>query len=128
MGDDEVGLLRRALLEWGGPAHCSDELAVGMGFDGVDDLLDQCHRIRGALERDEPMSSLDWARALLATEIVFVSDVAGSGYQWATTTGYTDEFTIRLIRSIQRKLAKVVGPFFGKSLSATTVTPPEEKG
>lgn len=34
---DEVAWLRRALLEWGGPARCGDELAVGMGFEGVQD-------------------------------------------------------------------------------------------
>jgi hypothetical protein len=40
LAEDEIRLLRRALLEWGGPARCSDQLAVGMGFAGAQDLFD----------------------------------------------------------------------------------------
>ncbi|MFA1545797.1 hypothetical protein [Actinomadura chokoriensis] len=111
----EIGLLRRALMEWGGPARCSDQLAVGMGFAGRRDLLDQCGRLRAALGDDSPLTAADWARTLLATEIVFVSDLAGSGVEWPTTTGLTDEATIRDLRSIQRKLAKVVSPYYGRT-------------
>jgi hypothetical protein len=111
---DEVGWLRRALLEWGGPARCSDELAIGMGFEGVQDLLHQCGRLRTALGNDTPMAPVDWARALLAAEIVFVSDLTGSGCEWSTTTGFSDESSIRILRAIQLKLARVVRPYFGK--------------
>ncbi|MFK0016321.1 hypothetical protein [Streptomyces sp. NPDC091027] len=112
---DEIGLLRRALLEWSGPARCSDALAVGMGFAGVQDLFDQCSRLRSALNDDVPLPPVDWARTLLAVEIVFVSDLAGSGVEWPTTTGLSDESTIRALRSIQRKLARTVRPYYGKS-------------
>ncbi|WP_406284128.1 hypothetical protein [Embleya sp. NBC_00896] len=110
----EVELLRRALLEWGGPARCSDQLAVGMGFTDAQDLLDQCRRLRAALGDDVPLKAVDWARTLLATEIVFVSDLAGSGVEWSTTTGLADEATIRALRQIQRKLATTVSPYYGK--------------
>ncbi|MCC9737955.1 hypothetical protein [Streptomyces sp. MNU89] len=56
---DEIGLLRRALLEWGGPARCSDELASGMGFAGMQDLLDQCRRLRAELGDGAPISPVD---------------------------------------------------------------------
>lgn len=111
---DEVAWLRRALLEWGGPARCGDELAIGMGFEGVQDLLDQCGRLRAALGNGIPIAPVDWARVLLAAEIVFVSDLAGSGYEWSTTTGFSDESSIRILRAIQLKLARVVRPYFGK--------------
>ncbi|MFF4159370.1 hypothetical protein [Streptomyces sp. NPDC001678] len=111
---DEVELLTRALLEWGGPAHCSDQLAVGMGFGGAQDLLDQGRRLRNALREDAPLNAADWARTLLATEIVFVSDLAGSGVEWSTTTGRDDEATIRMLRVIQRKLARTVSRYYGK--------------
>src|SRR3954453_14248292 len=88
--EPEVKLLTRALLEWGGPAHCSDQLAVGMGFAGARDLFDQCQRLRKALGEDALLGAADWARTLLATEIVFVSDLAGSGVEWSTTTGHDD--------------------------------------
>lgn len=79
LADDKIKLLRRALAEWGGPAHCSDHLAVGMGFADQRDLLDQCDRLRNALADDVPLTQVDWACVLLATEIVFVSDLMGPG-------------------------------------------------
>ncbi|MER5218039.1 hypothetical protein ABT063_48000 [Streptomyces sp. NPDC002838] len=114
LAQEEVELLRRALLEWGGPAWCSDQLAAGMGFAGMQDLFDQCRRLRGALRDDLQLVPADWARLLLATEIVFVSDLAGSGVEWSTTTAISDEPAIRTLRSIQRKLSKVVGHYYGK--------------
>ncbi|MER7753927.1 hypothetical protein [Kitasatospora sp. NPDC097643] len=113
---EEIALLRRALLEWGGPARCSDQLAVGMGFPGgAQDLLDQCARLRDALRDDAPLAPEDWARTLLAVEIVFVSDLAGSGVEWSTTTGRDDAATIRTLRAVQRKLARTVCPFYGRT-------------
>lgn len=112
--EHEVELLRRSLLEWGGPARCSDPLAVGMGFADAQDLLDQCRALNLALGEDAPLEAVDWARTLLATEIVFASDLAGSGVEWSTTTGFTDEATIRTLRSIQRKLASTVRPYYGR--------------
>jgi hypothetical protein len=85
-----------------------------MGFADARDLLDQCRRLRAALGNDVPLTAVDWARVLLATEIVFVSDLAGSGVEWSTTTGLADEATIRTLRSIQRKLARTVRPYYGK--------------
>ncbi|MER5199842.1 hypothetical protein ACWD3J_38600 [Streptomyces sp. NPDC002755] len=107
----EVELLTRALLEWGGPAHCSDQLAVAMGFAGTQNLFDQCQRLRQALRADAPLGAADWARTLLATEIAFASDLAGSGVEWSTTTGRDDAATIRMLRVIQRKLARTAVPF-----------------
>ncbi|MFE4599346.1 hypothetical protein ACFRKE_00640 [Kitasatospora indigofera] len=115
LADDEIKLLRRALLEWGGPAHCSDHLAVGMGFADQHDLLDQCRRLRSSLADDVPLTRGDWARVLLATEIVFASDLMGSGIDWSVTTGLSDEATIRTLRSIQRKLGKTIRAYYGKT-------------
>lgn len=115
LAEDEIALLRRSLSEWSGPARCSDQLAVAMGFASFQDLLAQCRRLRDALGDDAPLSAADWARTLLASEIAFVSDLAGSGVDWQTTTGRSDEATIRALRSIQRKLAKVVGAYYGRS-------------
>ncbi|MEV0781364.1 hypothetical protein ACIBLA_02190 [Streptomyces sp. NPDC050433] len=113
LAEDEIALLRRALLEWGGPARCGDQLAVGMGFESERDLLDQCPRLRRALADDVPLAPVDWARILLAVEIVFVSDLVGTGFEWSTTTGRSDEATIKSLRSIQRKLGRTVRPYYG---------------
>ena len=114
---DETGLLRRALLEWGGPARCGDQLAAGMGFADFPDLLEQTARLRKALADDVPLTPADWARTLLATEIVFVSDLAGTGFEWRTTTGLQDDATIAALRSIQRKLGRTVRPYYARTPS-----------
>ncbi|MFC8827615.1 hypothetical protein ACFT9I_20005 [Streptomyces sp. NPDC057137] len=117
LAEDETALLRRALLEWGGPARCGDQLAVGMGFESERDLLDQCSRLRRALADDVPLAPVDWARILLAVEIVFVSDLVGAGSEWSTTTGRGDEATIKSLRAIQRKLGATVRPYYGETPS-----------
>ncbi|MDM7888577.1 hypothetical protein QUG98_08930 [Curtobacterium sp. RHCJP20] len=48
----------------------------------------------------------DWRRTLLATEVVFASDIVGSGIEWETATGVRDATALQLLRSLQRKLAR----------------------
>ena len=43
---------------------------------------------------------------MLAIEVVFVSDVVGSGLDWRFTTGFGDAETIGVIRGLQRKLPR----------------------
>ncbi len=104
LADDEREVLRSGLLEWAGPARCSPEMAVAMGFESKEDLFRQADRLREALRRKEPLTQQDWVRTLLATEIVFASDVLGSGHDWSVTTGFSDTHTLALLRSIQRKV------------------------
>ncbi|GHD31942.1 hypothetical protein [Streptomyces galbus] len=118
LAEGEVQLLRRALGEWGGPARSSDELAFGMGFESARDLLDQCGLLGRALADDDPIKPVDWARTLLAAEIVFVSDLVGSGVEWQTTTGLSDEATLPVLRRIQRKLARTVSAYYGRRPAA----------
>jgi len=102
---DERRVLEMGLSEWGGPAACTNEMAVAMGFTGVVDLIfDDGRRLLDSLRDGAPLSRRDWTRALLATEIVFASNVLGSGLDWQTTTGLDDGVTIGLLRSLQRKL------------------------
>ncbi|MEV8563531.1 hypothetical protein AB0478_45600 [Streptomyces sp. NPDC051917] len=118
LAEGEIRLLRRALGEWGGPARCSDQFAFGMGFADARDLLDQCHILSSALGNDDPIKPVDWARTLLAAEIVFISDLVGSGVEWQTTTGLSDEATLSVLRAIQRKLARTVSAYYGKRPAA----------
>ncbi len=64
----------------------------------VTDLFDQRQRIADGIAAGLPQSRTDWTRALLATEIVFVSNVVGSGWQWAITTGFSDASTLDTLR------------------------------
>lgn len=116
----ETELLTRALAEWGGPAHANDDLARAMGFADAEDFLRRRGSLQSGLQDDSPIESADWARILLATEIVFASDLMGSGTEWRTTTGMTDEETIKLLRSVQRKLNKVLRHHYFMTPTATT--------
>lgn len=115
LSDKERTMLRAGLREWGGPARCTEEMAVAMGFGGVEDLFTQGDRICEALAAGQPLSRTDWTRALLATEIVFVSNVLGSGQDWETTTGLGDGETLTLLRALQSHVptSGVLGVVFG---------------
>lgn len=106
---DERYMLQRGLGEWGGPAHCSNALAVAMGFADRPDMRVQRRRISDELEARQPLSRLDWSRTLMATEIVFASEVVGAASDWLTTTGMDDIRSIEVLRSLQNKLSRYVG-------------------
>ncbi|MFF5894966.1 hypothetical protein ACFY8O_03465 [Streptomyces argenteolus] len=125
MTDEESLLLQQGLMEWCGPARCTEEFAVAMGFDSAQDVGRRGMSIRSALAERESLDPLDWARALLATELAFASDVVGSGYEWSTTTGWADDVTLRVLRSAQLKLIRTVAPLVGRGLG-TRLTPHTE--
>jgi hypothetical protein len=106
--DEERRVMARSLAEWGGPAHSTDALAAAMDFGTTADLLVEAQRLQPLIRSGRPLTRRDWRRALLSMEIVFASDVFGSGCDWSTTTGLTDEETIRILRSLQRKIARSV--------------------
>jgi hypothetical protein len=103
---EERDVLAGALTEWGGPAHCTDALAVAMDFGSVEGLYEQAQRLRPLIRSGQPLSRRDWRRVLVSAEFVFASDVFGSGWDWSVTTGFSDEETIRILRSLQRKIAR----------------------
>jgi hypothetical protein len=70
---DERRLMHHGLLEWWGPANCTDELAVAMGFADRKNFFAEIDRLLPLLDAAVPLTRLDWARTLLATEIVFAS-------------------------------------------------------
>ena len=104
--EQERYVVVRGFAEWGGPARSTDALAVAMGFKSTEDLHAQARRLSRSVAAGEPLSRQDWRRCVIATEIVFVSDVFGSGVDWQTTTGLADEQTVKVLRSIQRKVAR----------------------
>ncbi len=108
LSGDEREFLREGLSQWGGPAGCTEELAVAMGFDSVHDLLSETKRLVVAVSTGTPMSARDWARTLVCAEIDFASDVFGAGVEWETVTALSDTDSLQLLRSIQRKLVGAV--------------------
>ncbi|WP_211275388.1 hypothetical protein [Actinoplanes rectilineatus] len=106
--DDERYVLFRGLAEWGGPAHCPDALADAMDFTSAVVLLEEAQRLKPLIRDGQSLNRRAWRRALIATEIVFASDVFGAGSDWSITTGISDEDTVRILRSLHRKIARAV--------------------
>jgi len=106
LDERERRFLRAALLDWGGPAHPTDELAAAMGFSSAEALSDEAWALWKRIEAGETLTTEDWRRVLLAVEIVFASDVVGSGLDFRFTSGIPDEEAIRILRSLQGKLPR----------------------
>ena len=56
LSEEERYMLVYGLRDWGGPAYCSESLAVAMGFSGIDDLLDESERIITSIQAHEPLT------------------------------------------------------------------------
>ncbi len=88
------------------PARPTHEFAIAMGFTSVDRLASEAWVLWKRIESDSALSSEDWCRVLLAAEVVFASDVVGSGLDRPITSGITDEESIAVLRGLQRKLPR----------------------
>jgi hypothetical protein len=100
--DDERLLLCHGLNEYGGSIHYKPVMTRALGLPdrtSFDALLD---RLRKAMWRKEPLSKLDWARAVFLTEVSWASNLVGSGLDFATN--FRDETAAPLLRSIQWKI------------------------
>ena len=102
--DDERQFMRTAITEFGGTASNKPFPIKILGVSTADEFDDLLVRLRIAIERGEALSALDWARALLLTEICWASDMIGSGT--AFTQSYPDKQAAPLMRVIQRRLRR----------------------
>ena len=87
-----------------------------MGFEGEFELYDEATVLAEQLESGAKMTRLDLARALLATEIVFASNLVGSGSDWPITTGLDDIRTLELLRRVQKRLTRATRGVLGAGL------------
>lgn len=106
LDDDERAFLRAALLDWGGPAAPTDGIASAMGFSDAQRLSAEAWSLWEQIEAGQSLGASDWRRTLLAVEVVFASDVVGSGLDWSITSGISDEASIAILRGLQRKLPR----------------------
>jgi hypothetical protein len=111
LDEEELRFLRAALLDWGGPARPTDEIASALGFESAADISDGTWALWKRIQERPALSVEEWRRVLLAAEIVFASDVVGSGLDWATTSGIPDGESIAILRRLQRKLPRWRGSF-----------------
>ncbi len=99
---EEREVILDALVQWGGPART--ELVIAMGFVDLEDFRTHCQRLMLLVRDGRPVRPWDWKRVLVSTEICFVSDYFGAGWDWETVTGLDDQSTLLATREIQDKV------------------------
>jgi hypothetical protein len=114
--DEERNLLVDGLGIWGGPARGTDELAVAMGFSGLDDFKTERKRLSDSLHRGEAITRFDWARVLCVAEITFIRTRVNRSDWWSVTRFPDDESTLEVLRPLQEKIDRVVGVLKGTAL------------
>jgi hypothetical protein len=100
--DVERRLLAAGLMEFGGPAAGAGALAPLVGAESIDAFFKLTDRLTVAIESSQPLSDLDWARAVVLTEICWASDIVGAAGDFGTNM--PDEVALPTLRSLQRKL------------------------
>jgi hypothetical protein len=101
--DEEHKLMILALNEYGGAAqHTYRLLCPVLGQSNLDQWAYLVNRLKEAVRNKEPLSDLDWARALFLTEICFGSDLVGAGLDFGRSK---DEYWFGVPRSLQYKIS-----------------------
>jgi hypothetical protein len=101
--DEERKLMVLALNEYGGTAqHTYKLLCRVLGQSNLDEWARLVNRLIEAIRNKEPLSDLDWARALYLTDISFGSTLVGSGLRFGPAA---DEYWFKILRSLQRKVS-----------------------
>jgi hypothetical protein len=100
--DDERLLISHGLSEYGEPIRGQVVMTRALGLPDLETFDDLVARLRGAIFRKEPLSKLDWARAVFLTEVSRASDLVGAGLDFKTN--FHDDEAAPVLRSIQWKL------------------------
>jgi hypothetical protein len=83
-------MLFYGLVDWGGPASdCPEALTVALGCENTENLGIEGRRIADDIYDSRAVSARDWTRALFAAEIIFVSDLLGTGSELTTSARST---------------------------------------
>lgn len=102
LDDAERKLLVLALNEFGGPAKQSFEVLPPLvGMSSYGECAKYVFALMEAVDRNEPLTDLDWARALFLTEVSFGSSLVASGRRFGPRA---DEYWILVLRTLQAKI------------------------
>jgi hypothetical protein len=101
--DEERELMVLALNEYAGTAqHTYRLLRPVLGRSDKHDWYQLTTRLKAAIRNKEPLSDLDWARAMFLTDISFGSTLVGSGLRFGPAA---DEYWFEILRSLQGKVS-----------------------
>jgi hypothetical protein len=103
LNDEERELLVLALNEYAGTAqHTYKLLSPVFGQSSKHEWYQLTTRLKEAIRNKEPLSDLDWARAMFLTDISFGSTLVGSGLRFGRAA---DEYWFEILRSLQGKVS-----------------------
>jgi hypothetical protein len=103
LDDLERELMVLVLNEYALSAQVAVELLPPLiGQTNYEEWWDYIDPLQKNLERDEPLSALAWARALLLTEFGFGSDMVANARRFGPAA---DEFWVLVLRSLQDKIS-----------------------
>jgi hypothetical protein len=92
-----------ALNEYAGTAqHTYKLLCPVLGRSNKHGWYQLITRLKQAIRNKDPLSDLDWARAMFLTDISFGSTLVGSGVRFGPAA---DEYWFEVLRSLQRKVS-----------------------
>ena len=101
--DEERELILIALNEYGGSAkHTYRLLCPVLGQSNKHEWFQHINRLEFAIKNKQPLSDLDWARAMFLTDISFGSTLVGSGLRFGPAA---DEYWFEILRSLQGKVS-----------------------
>lgn len=101
--DEERKLMVLALNEFGGTAqHTYQLLCPLLSQSNSDGWARLVNRLISSIKNKEPLSDLDWARAMFLTDISFGSTLVGSGLRFGRSA---DQYWFPILRSIQEKVS-----------------------
>lgn len=102
--EQERTFIADALYAWSGPAGWTPLPIEALGLSNWDEFDALTDRLRDAVTWGQPLTDLDWARALFLTEISWASCLVGAGQDFEIVTGISDADAVTVLRSLQRKI------------------------
>lgn len=77
-----------------------------MGFTSAESLSREAWALWERIDAGDALTTEEWRQVLLAVEIMFVSDVVGSGLDFRMRSGIPDDEAIKILRGLQRRLPR----------------------
>ncbi|MEE6137974.1 hypothetical protein SKC41_16800 [Mycobacterium sp. 050128] len=100
--EDERRLLFHGINEYGGSIQYKSVMTRALGLADRATFYALIEQLLNAIGQHQPLSKLNWARAVFLTEVSWVSTLVGSGLDFATN--FRDDAAAPLLRSVQRKI------------------------
>lgn len=123
---DERDFIRQTLDEWRRSAAGKPFPFQVLGLSTWEQFGELIVRLERAVTDREPLTDLDWARALLLSEVTFASSLIGAGLDFEIGTRFSDAEAMGLLRGLQRKIggyerAKLLFPNGGRIRTAEEI-------